>query len=130
MAVRELSDAEWRVMKEVWRRREATARTVREALVGETRWAYTTVKTMLDRLVEKGVLRADRRGLARVYSPVLSRSEARRHAAESLLERAFDGAAGPLMHFLVESESLSPEEREELRQMLDEHRRERGGGEP
>lgn len=121
MSLPDLSAAEWKVMNAVWARRgAATAREVLEAVAAETEWAYSTVKTVLERLVEKGALEAHFEGRAARYRARLSRGRALRAAARSLLAKAFDGAAAPLVHFLVRSERLSAEEREALRRLLDE----------
>ena len=60
MAKVQLSDAEWKVMHAVWALRGAvTVRQVHEHLDAETGWAYSTVKTLMERLVEKQHARVD-----------------------------------------------------------------------
>mgnify|MGYP002390148889 CR=1 FL=1 len=51
-----LSDAEWKVMRALWARHPATARELLDALAADTGWAYTTLRTLLARLVEKGAV--------------------------------------------------------------------------
>lgn len=116
-----LNDTEWKIMHAIWARRgETTARDVWQALDAETGWAYTTVKTLMDRLVQKGVLVADvRRNVSR-YRSQLTRQRAVAAAARDLARRAFGGAVGPLVHHLVQSERLTAADRAELRRMLDE----------
>ena len=77
-----LTDAEWLLMKVVWQRTPfpTSARDVHEQVEPETGWAYTTVKTMMNRLVEKGVLKARLRANTTLYTEVLSRDEAQRTA--------------------------------------------------
>ncbi len=113
-----LSEAEWRLMRVVWRQHPLTARQALDAVVGETQWAYATVKTMLMRLVEKGALSVEPVGNTMVFSPLLQEEAARQSAVDSLLERAFDGAFGSLMHFLMKNQSLSPRKRRELERLL------------
>jgi len=120
MAATTLSDAEWRVMNCVWDQAPVTARQVLDEVSTATGWAYTTVKTLLARLVEKGVLKATMRDHTSVYTPRLTRRRARRAAARDLLDKAFDGALGPLVHSLLEEQRLSAKERAELRRMLEE----------
>jgi predicted transcriptional regulator len=121
-----LSDAEWAVMDAVWDAgRPVRAREVHDRVAAAPGWAYTTVKTLLDRLAAKGALRADREGRATLFSARVTRAEARRSALGSLLERAFDGAAAPLLRFVVEEEGLSRRERADLVRLL---RRERSKG--
>ncbi len=113
-----LSDAEWRVMSVIWEDHPAAVRDVLEALAPDTGWAYSTVKTMLARLVEKGALSATKRGNTSLFEPLISRREARLSAVRSLAERAFGGAFGSLVHHLLDEEQLSADERAELREML------------
>jgi BlaI family penicillinase repressor len=120
MTLPNLSPTEWQLMNAIWASRGATTvRDVHDALAPDTGWAYTTVKTMMDRLVDKGVLSVTREGRTAHYRASLTRSRARRSAARNLLDRAFDGAAAPLVQELLRSRALSPGERDELRRMLD-----------
>lgn len=114
-----LTDAEWKIMRCLWDKSPATARELCGRL--DTGWAYTTVKTFLDRLVEKGAVRARRRGQADVYTPAVKEADARRDALSALARKAFDGAVGPMVHFLVGK--LSPKERAEVKRLLAEEGR-------
>ncbi|MEM7244969.1 MAG: BlaI/MecI/CopY family transcriptional regulator [Acidobacteriota bacterium] len=115
-----LSDAEWTVMHAVWERSPASARDVLEVTEPETGWAYTTVKTILDRLVDKGVLQVRKRANTGLYEPLLSRQDARRNAVRSLVDRAFDGAFGSFVQHLVSNERLSKRDRAELARLVQE----------
>jgi BlaI family penicillinase repressor len=108
------SDAEWKVLHALWRRHPANARELLDALHAETGWAYTTLKTVLSRMLEKGLVSAEMRGNTTWYEPAVEQGRARRNALQSLIERVFEGAAGPLLAHLVEHESLSPAERKQL----------------
>jgi len=114
-----ISDAEWRVMGVLWERPDSTAREVHAHLLPETGWAYTTVKTMLSRLCEKGAVAESRRGIAGAYRPLVEREEARGTALRGLVDRAFEGTFGSLVHHLVRRERLSAEERAELLRLLE-----------
>lgn len=114
-----LSDTEWRVMNAIWDAPPKTAREVMEATEGETGWAYTTVKTLLTRLVEKGALREDRVGRASAYHPLLDREAARGSALHALLDRAFGGRVGGLVQHLAAGERLSARERAALEALLE-----------
>jgi len=113
-----LSEAEWKVMKCLWDRHPASTRDVLEVVHAETGWAYTTVKTMLARLVEKGAVKARTRANTSMYEPLVARDEARRSAVRALLDRAFDGVSGSLVHFMIDDQTLSKKDRAELAQML------------
>ncbi len=118
--VMQLSETEWKVMKVVWKRHPSSVRDVHGVLERETGWAYSTVKTILTRLVEKGALRVSKRANASFFEPLLSPGEAKGSALRGLLDRAFDGTFGSLVHHLLDARSLSRGEREELRRLLDE----------
>jgi BlaI family penicillinase repressor len=123
-----LTDAEWTVMNAVWRHDPATAREVLDAVCRETGWAYTTVKTLLDRLVKKGALSSTKEGQTSVYVAALPQREARRGALRDVLRRAFGGAPGSMAHFLLGTERLSARERRDLIRLLRaQGRRGRGG---
>ena len=113
-----LTDAEWQVMNALWEKHPATARELAKHLPREINWAYTTLKTMLARLVEKGAVAECKEGNTSVYQPRLAREKARKSALHTLLDTAFGGAVGPLLHFLLEDEKLSPRERAEIEKML------------
>ena len=124
-----LSDTEWQVMNVLWERAPRTAREVLDEVGPATGWAYTTVKTILARLAEKGAVSALLEGNTSFYTPTITRDEARRSAVHGLLERAFDGAVGSLIHHLAEGEKLSPRDRERLRELIEEEdARAREGG--
>ncbi len=121
-----LTEAEWQVMNALWIKHPASTRQVVERLPKSVRWAYTTVKTMLARLVEKGAVRESKEGNVSLYDPLVSQRNARLHAVRSLLDQAFNGALGPLMHFLVEEKQLTPKVKKELMQVLREEAKRQG----
>lgn len=116
----QLSEAEWKVMNALWRRNPACVRDVMEELPDQNTWAYTTVKTMLNRLAEKGVLGVEKKANTSYYQPLVTRRQARRSAVRSLMDRAFDGAFGPLMAFLIDDQELSVQDRARLQDLLEE----------
>jgi len=123
-----LSDSEWKVMTALWESSPASVRDVLERIGPDTRWAYSTVKTILERLVRKKALRVRKRANSGIFEPLITRSAARRAALRSLIERAFDGAFGPLVQHLFVEEKLSSQERRQLASMLEDLDREREKG--
>jgi BlaI family penicillinase repressor len=114
-----LTDAEWQIMNALWQEHPATARQIMERLPAGVSWAYTTIKTMLTRLVEKQAVGEVKQGNTSVYEPLVSQQKARLSAFRSLLDQAFDGAIGPLVHFLAEEKQLTAREKKELREILE-----------
>ena len=113
-----LTDAEWQIMKALWEKHPATAREVAERLPTGVSWAYTTIKTMLSRLADKKAVSERKQGNTSVYKPLITQIKARRSAFRSLLDQAFDGAVGPLMHFLVEEKQLTDKQKDQLIEIL------------
>src|SRR5580658_233437 len=74
----ELTESEWSVIKAVWETEPCTAPSVQERLAKATSWTYSTVRTLMDRMVAKGVLAAKKQGKLTIYSSVLTRAEAQR----------------------------------------------------
>ena len=107
------SDAEWKVLNALWRRHPASARELLEMLRDEE-WAYTTLKTMLTRMEEKGFVRTRMRGITAWYEPVIEQRAAQKKAVRALIERVFEGATGPLLSHLIDDRSLSAAERKKL----------------
>lgn len=115
-----LTESEWQIMNALWEKHPATARQIAERLPAGVEWAYTTIKTLLSRLVEKKVVSDIKQGNVSLYEPLLSRQDARKSALRAMLDHAFEGALGPLMHFLTEDEKLSTKDKQELIQILQE----------
>src|SRR5215471_17374113 len=87
-------------LKALWTLQEGNVKQVRE-IVGATRpLAYTTIMTVLERLLRKGKLVRRKVGRSFVYSPQASRDEMRRTAIRELLDGFFDGSEDELLRFL------------------------------
>lgn len=115
-----LTEAEWQVMKALWEKYPATARDVMDRLPKGVNWAYTTIKTMLNRLVDKSAVTENKQGNTSFYKPLVTQKKARSRAFKSLLDQAFDGAMGPLLHFMIQEQKLSSQQKEEILKVLQE----------
>ena len=122
-----LTEAEWQIMKALWKHAPATARQILEMLSPKTNWAYTTVKTMLTRLADKDVVSEEKEGNVSVYQPLISQKDARKYALKGLMDQAFDGAFGPMMHFMLEEKKLSEKQKQQLINILNETEENTGG---
>ncbi|MBZ5585736.1 MAG: BlaI/MecI/CopY family transcriptional regulator [Acidobacteriia bacterium] len=92
-------------LKALWNLEEGSVKEVRR-LVAQTRpLAYTTIMTVLERLVRKGKLARRKTGRAFVYAPQESRDAMRRVAIQELLEGFFDGSEEELIRFLRRPEA-------------------------
>jgi len=115
----ELTEAEWDIMKVVWEKEPCAAGTVQETLAKRRKRAYSTVKTTMDRMVEKGFLQIERIRNLQLFRSCISEVDARRGEFRKMLKRAFDGALTPMMQFLIEHEGLSKEEASQLRILVE-----------
>jgi BlaI family penicillinase repressor len=86
-----LSRRERQIMDILFRRGRATAAEVMEELPGDP--SYSTVRTQLRVLEEKGHVRHEEEGLRYIYVPVVARHTARRSALKHLIETFFDGSS-------------------------------------
>jgi len=115
----ELTEAEWIIMKAVWENEPCAAGTVQESLAHTRDWAYSTVKTTMDRMVDKGFLKIQKIRNLQLFSSVISEVDAKRGEFRKMLKRAFDGALTPMMQFMIEHEGLSKSELTQLRKLVD-----------
>jgi BlaI family penicillinase repressor len=113
-----LTEAEWAIMSVVWEHEPCAAGTVQEALAQSHGWAYSTVKTTMDRMVAKGLLGTHAIRNLNLFTSRVTREAARRGELHQLLRRAFNGALSPMIQFLVENERLSADEVQQLRRLL------------
>ena len=115
-----ITEAESIVMEVLWaRRRPLTAEEV-VAAVADRNWQEATVKTLLNRLLTKGAIRAERDGRRYLYSPVLEREAWVLDESETLLERVFGGRVAPLVAHFSRHRKLSRKDIAELRKLIEE----------
>ena len=91
-------------LKALWSLQEGNVKDVQRVVAQSRPLAYTTIMTVLERLVRKGKLARRKVGRAFVYSPEASRDAMRRVAIHELLEGFFDGSEAELMLFLRAAE--------------------------
>ena len=113
-----ISESELEVMRVLWEAGEPLpVTTLRQELGRRKGWEATTVKTLITRLLSKGVLEQEKRKVF-FYRPLVSEREYNDWAARDLVDRLFRGSAKDLVATLVKSEGLSREDIEELRAMF------------
>ncbi|MGV3591698.1 MAG: BlaI/MecI/CopY family transcriptional regulator [Gammaproteobacteria bacterium] len=114
----QISDAEWEIMKVLWQAPGLTANEVAERLADTKQWHLKTVRTLLDRLLKKGVLEATVVERLYRYTPLLTRDECVSQASSSFLAKVFDGAFTPMVAHFVKNSPLSKKDRQELERIL------------
>lgn len=114
----ELTEAEWTVIKVVWETEPATAPAIQEKLFKPTQWTYSTVRTLMDRMVGKGLLRAEKSGKLTLYRTAVTRAQAQRGELLYALKHAFNGALTPLVQCLLDTNDISPAELSQIKQLI------------
>ncbi|MFO0873951.1 MAG: BlaI/MecI/CopY family transcriptional regulator [Phycisphaerales bacterium] len=114
-----ITDAEWRLLEALWTLERATAREVAEALHDSRRWAYSTVKTMLDRMAAKGLVESRQVGNVWEFTAAVRPGEARRSAWRRFVASAFGGAVSPALEFIASDARLTRKQREALLALLE-----------
>lgn len=113
-----ISDSELEVMRVLWKAGDALPVTeIRETLHQSRGWEATTVKTLISRLVTKGVLRQEKRGVF-YYSPLISEAEYNDWATHDLISRVYHGSTRDLVAALVRSDGLTQSDIDELRDLF------------
>lgn len=115
----EMTEVEWTIMKVVWDHQPCAAGTVQDTLAEAKGWAYSTVKTTMDRMVQKGLLHIQKVRNLQLFSSTINETQARKGEFRKMLSRAFDGAMGPMMQYLVEHEKLTDDDLRQLRRLID-----------
>jgi len=115
----QISEAESVVMEVLWKRNPLSADEVVSALSGQQEWKDATVKTLLNRLLNKGAISAEKDGRRYLYAPVLQRDAWVQGESENLLERMFGGRVAPLVAHFSEQRKLSRKDIAELRKLLE-----------
>ncbi len=118
----EIAESEWAILKVLWECQPCTAPDVTEALEESKGWAYSTVRTTMDRMVAKGLLRSEKIRHMDLYRAAVSEKQAQKHALLTTMKRAFNDALTPMMQCLLDSRGLEAEELAALEEMLKEKR--------
>ena len=117
----DIAKSEWVLMEALWSRARGTATELQTDLKSSQGWAYSTVKTMLDRLVDKGYVKSRRVGNVYEYKPKYNRKAVVFRVLDDVVERVLEGSVTPFIHRLVEQQKLTKSDVDELRAMLDQY---------
>jgi len=114
-----ISEAEWEVMKALWEKSPLTANEIVETLSKRTRWQRETIRTLVNRLVQKEAVAFEKEGRQHHYYPVVAETECVKAETRSLLRRLRVSAIEPMLAALVEEQQLSAEQIARLKEILD-----------
>ena len=114
----ELTEAEWTIIKAVWDTEPCTTPIIYQRVHRQTAWTYSTVRTLMDRMVVKGLLAAEKVRNLTVYRSAVTRAQAQRGELFYALKHAFNGALTPMVQCLLDTGNLSTDELTELESFI------------
>ncbi len=114
-----LSDIEWRIMQVLWKKGVVSIKEVWHALYPDGEKAYTTVQTYMERMIEKGLLHKEKIGLVNFYRALVDERTVIKQATEKFVSNIFNGSFGSLAAFLVDSDNLSFDDLERIKQLIE-----------
>ena len=114
----QISEAEFEVMKIVWKYAPINTNEITERLLKTTAWSPKTIQTLIKRLVTKGALTYEKQGRVFVYTPLVGRNEYVNQESSAFLKRFYNGNISTMLSSYLENHHLSEEEIAGLRAML------------
>lgn len=114
-----ISEAEWKVMRLLWKKSPQPAYDIIQVLSADQDWHPNTVKTLLSRLHKKKIVAVEKYKNLFLYSPLVSEEECIQAESESFLDRLFGGAVQPLLVHFARKKMLSKKDLDDLRRILE-----------
>jgi BlaI family transcriptional regulator, penicillinase repressor len=115
-----ISEAESVVMAVIWQTNPIATEDILVALKNHGKWQEATVKTLLNRLLRKGAVRAYKDNRRYLYSPVLQRDQWLAAESKGFLDRLFDGRVAPLVSHFSQHKKLSKKDIADLKRLIQE----------
>lgn len=113
-----ISDAEWKAMEVVWKNPGITIGLIRAELE-DNDWSYSTIKTLVLRLVKKKALYTEESDIGKRYYASISEQEAKSRETHSFIERLYEGSIKRMVSNLVQDSTLSETDVDELMKLID-----------
>ena len=114
----ELTEAEWTIIKAVWDAEPCAAPAIQEKLFKQKEWTYSTVRTLMDRMATKGLLRSEKVKNLTLYRSAITQKQAQRGELLYALKNAFNGALTPMLQCLLDTNKLSADELAEMESLI------------
>ena len=106
----QISEAEYEVMKVIWKYAPISTNDITDKLLQTTSWNPRTIQTLIKRLSDKSAISYEKNGRMFVYSPVISQEEYRKHESSSFLKKFFNGHISDMVSAFVDSDELSADD--------------------
>ena len=114
----QISEAEFEVMKIVWKYAPISTNDITDRLLCTTSWSPKTIQTLIKRLVTKGALTYEKQGRVFVYTPLVKENEYIDQKSTSFLKRYYDGDITAMLSSYIENDRLSETDIDHLRSLL------------
>lgn len=114
----QISEAEFEVMKIVWKSAPISTNEITEQLTKTTSWSPKTIQTLIKRLVTKGALSYEKESRVFVYTPLVAESEYVQQESSTFLERFYNGNISTMLSAYIENDALSESDIDTLRTLL------------
>ena len=122
----QISEAEFEVMKIVWKHAPISTNEITDKLLQTTSWSPKTIQTLIKRLVTKGALTYEKQSRVFVYTPLVEENEYIGQESNSFLKKFYNGDITAMLSAYIENDKLSETEIEHLRSLLSQ-RHQKGG---
>ncbi len=117
-ALPQISEAEYEVMKIVWKYAPINTNEITEKLLATSTWSPKTIQTLIKRLVNKGALAYEKESRVFVYTPLVQECDYIGQQSKSFLNRFYDGNITAMVSSFIENDRLSESEINDLRTLL------------
>lgn len=121
-----ISDAEWTIMKIIWKSSQATSAYIVQSLKDKTKWKPATIKTLINRLLNKKAIGFNKVGNEYYYFPLVSEDECIKLESNSFINKVFNGSIKSMLLTFVESKEISKKDIEELKKILNQPNKMKG----
>lgn len=123
MKENQISPAEWEIMRVVWTTHPITSTEIYDILQEKTDWKLPTTKTLIGRLVKKGMLTTKAKGRKYEYSPAVTEKQSMKEATDALLEQVCSTKVGQTIEVMLENSVLSQDDLASLQQLIEEKKK-------
>ena len=113
-----ITESEWKVMEALWAKPQSTIKEIC-AVLTDTQWGYSTIRTLVLRLCGKGAIGADTTTGNYKYYPLVERAECTRKETKHFLDRIYHGSVKMMISALVKDSSLNPQEMDDLMAIIE-----------
>ena len=114
----QISEAEFEVMKIVWKYAPISTNEITDKLLKTTDWSPKTIQTLIKRLVTKGALTYKKQSRVFVYTPIIKEGDYIDQKSNSFLKRYYNGDITAMLSAYIENDKLSETEIDSLRALL------------